>query len=110
MRDAIAFIDHLDYRPSAQLAGIERLATRRGIKRRAIQIDALPVRTRVYHASPEFGEITIVIIEPLCHWALSLGFVYCTTNGTESLSTLFTRNSVIVLLPLEMPAGIVTLI
>ena len=57
---------------SAQLAGIERLAAGRRVKRRAIQIDAPPVRTRVHHASPEFGEVAVLIVEPLRHCTASL--------------------------------------
>src|SRR5579863_814439 len=95
MRNAIPLVNHFDDVRSTQLPGIERLAAGCGIKRGAIEIDALPVRTRgirthFNHASPEFGEIAVLIIQAVCH---------CTASCTEVLSTLSTSSSVIVLLP-----------
>ncbi len=101
MRDAIPFVDHFDNVQSSQLAGIERLAAGGGIKRRAIEINAFLVRTRVDYASPEFGEIAVVIIEPLRH---------CTAKSAGSLEMLFSRINDMVVLPLAMPGGMVTLI
>src|SRR5665213_363271 len=77
MRDAVAFVDHFDNVAPSQLASIERLAAGGGIKRRAIEIDALPVRTHgfrthVNHASPEFGEVAVLVVEPVSHCTASL--------------------------------------
>jgi len=105
MGDAIPFVDHFDDLHSAQLAGVERLAAGRGVERSAIQIDALLVRTRgirthVDHASLEFSEIAVLVIEAIRH---------STASWIEVLATLSTSSSDIVLLPLWIPDGMVTL-
>src|SRR6202035_1401599 len=84
MRDTIPLVNYFDDLRSTELSGIERLAAGSRIKRCAIEIDALPVRTHVDHASPEFSEIAVLIIEAVCH---------CTASCTDVLSTLSTSNS-----------------
>src|ERR1700678_4355915 len=79
MRDAVPLVDHFHHVEPSQLAGIERLAAGGGIKCRPIEIDALMIRTRVDHASPEFGEVAVLVIKAVCH---------CTASETESLETL----------------------
>ena len=71
MRDALPFVDHFDDVEPTQLAGIERLAAGRGIKCCAIEIDAFMIRTRVHYASPEFGEVAVLIIEAVRHCTAS---------------------------------------
>ncbi len=107
MRDAIPFVDHFDHLHATQLPDIEWLAAGRGIKCGAIQIDALLVRTRVHHASPEFGEVAVLVIEALRHWARLSLYSKRDRGRSQYYSPGY---SDIVLLPLEMPDGMVTLI
>src|ERR1700682_3425485 len=65
MRYAILFVDDFRDRDSAELAEIERLPTRGGIKGRAIEIDPLAVSARVDDMRLKFGQITVVIIKSL---------------------------------------------
>ena len=101
MRDAIPLVNYFDDVRSTELSGIERLAAGSRIKRSPIQIDALPVRTHVNHASPEFSEVAVLIIKAVRH---------CTASGIASLEILSSKITDILLLPLETPVGIVTLI
>ena len=69
VRDAVPFVDYFDDVDSAQ-AGRYRKAGRRRWDRTPFDPDkCVPagIRTRVDCASPEFGEVAVVIIEALSH-------------------------------------------
>src|SRR5581483_2456549 len=101
VRDPLSLVDHFLHASATQLAGIEGLTARRRIKRRAVEINAFAVRARVHHASPEFGEVAVAVVQPLRHLI---------ARRAESLETLFSWISDIVVLPLWTPDGTVTLI
>jgi hypothetical protein len=69
MDDAAILIDNVDYRGPSENSGIEGLAARGWIKRRAIEIDAPPIAGRINDDRAKFPEIRIVVIKPFGHRA-----------------------------------------
>ena len=67
MNDAILFIHHVNYGSSLQRSPVERLAAGGRIKRRSIQNHAPAIRANVNHVSPKFGQVAVVVVEPLGH-------------------------------------------
>src|SRR6266851_2561668 len=67
MREAVVFIHHLFDRHAAERADIERLSARGGIESGAVEINTRAIRARIGDASPEFFEVTVVVVEALGH-------------------------------------------
>jgi hypothetical protein len=57
------FVDDVQHRHAAQLAGIEGLAAGGGIKRSPIEVDTPPIVESLQDGRFEFSEVGVVIIE-----------------------------------------------
>src|SRR5271167_3616652 len=67
MSNPFLLIHYLGHTDPSQVPRVERLPAGSRIKGCAVQIDSLAVRARLHDASPELGQVTIVIVKALRH-------------------------------------------
>jgi hypothetical protein len=67
MSDARAFLHDVDHLDTPQASVVERLATGRGIERRAIQINPAAIVCSLYNGGVKIGKVRVGIIEPIGH-------------------------------------------
>jgi hypothetical protein len=67
VRDPVTLIDYVADAHTPELPGIEKLATRGGIERRPIEIDAPEVLGAMDYNGFKITDVRVGIIESVCH-------------------------------------------
>ncbi len=87
VRDAVVFIDHLDYRDARDRPQVEGLSAGSRIEGAAVQVHGLPVGRSLHDARFKFAQIRVRIVEAFCHLIYALLW-QVTANKSHAFSAI----------------------